>query len=79
MLWPCRSFALCAVSRRRHFKDTFLTSSLTRNGANRERLANFPYQPHAVALFRLSATVNRMRMALWPFAKSEALRRATSG
>ena len=50
-LWPSDGFAICAVSRQGHFIVGDWTSSSPRNGANRKRLAIFPFQPSAVALF----------------------------
>ena len=59
--WRSDGFAVCAVSRHRLFCTSHRALSLTRNGANRKRLAIFPFQPHAVALLRLSAPINQMR------------------
>ena len=39
-----------------------------RNGANRKRLAIFPFQPLAVALLRLPATINMTRVVPRPLA-----------
>ena len=61
-------FAICAVSRHWHFIVGDWTSSSLRNGANRKRLAIFPYRPHAVALLRLPVTVNKVRVFPQPLA-----------
>ena len=67
-LWPSDGFAICAVSRHGHFIVEDWTSSSSRNGANRKRLAIFPFQPLAVALLRLPSTINRTRVFPQPLA-----------
>ena len=61
-LWPSDGFAICAVSRHWCSIVGDWTSSSPRNGANRKRLAIFPFQPLAVALLRLPSTINRTRV-----------------
>ena len=67
-LWPSDVFSVCAVSRHGHFIGTDWTLTWPRNGANRKRLAIFPFQPLAIALLRLPATINQTHMFPQPLA-----------
>ena len=78
-LWPSDGFAICAVSRHGHFIVGDWTSSSPRNGANRKRLATFPFQPLAVALFQYLRQSTRCACSPNLSLQSITLRRATLG
>ena len=78
-LWPSDGFAICAVSRQGHFIVGDWTSSSPRNGANRKRLAIFPFQPLALALLHDLQQSTRRACSLNLLPQSITLRRATAG
>ena len=75
----CRRFAVCAVSRRCHFFVTDCSLDLSRNGANRKRMAIFPCQPLAVALLRYLRQPTNHTWSLDHWFQALTPRRATLG